>query len=128
MDVGQRIREIRGNIPRNEFAEKIGIHPQTLYLYEKGKRVVDVELVKVISEQFDVSAEWLIYGKETQKNESISQLEEIIEKKDRILEEKEAYIQRLKDDLIKAQTETIRLYELALKQKKTKKGLIDDDN
>ena len=121
MDVGQRIREIRGNIPRNEFAEKIGIHPQTLYLYEKGKRVVDVELVKVISEQFDVSAEWLIYGKETQKNESISQLEEIIEKKDRILEEKEAYIQRLKDDLIKAQTETIRLYELALKQKKQRR-------
>lgn len=62
MEIGDRIKEVRGRVPRAEFAEKLGIHPQTLYMYEKGKRVVDVDLIQKICENFNVSVEWLIFG------------------------------------------------------------------
>lgn len=121
MDIGQRIRQIRGKRSRNEFAGILNIHPQTLYMYEKGKRIVDVELIQQICRKFNVSVEWLIFGDtEDMKKDEISdpeKLRESIREKDELLEKQNEEIQRLTKALISAQAEAIRLYEKAFVMK-----------
>ncbi|MDR1045705.1 MAG: helix-turn-helix domain-containing protein [Candidatus Adiutrix sp.] len=124
MDIGDRIRKIRGRHSRAEFAEELGIHPQTLYMYEKGKRVVDVELVRGICEKFNVSVEWLIFGdRELQSLRETPVLEgeaaypaERADKPDvaPVIAEKDARIEELKSELIAAQAGALKAYELAV--------------
>ena len=111
MDIGSRIKQIRGTMSRAEFAGQLGIHPQTLYMYEKGKRVVDVELVQQICSKFAVSVEWLIFGEG-------KLLAARNDKEDRRLREelaaKEARIAQLQNELISAQAGALKAYELAV--------------
>ena len=111
MDIGDRIKQIRGKTSRAEFAEKLGIHQQTLYLYEKGKRVVDVELLQRICSVFDVSVEWLIFGTEQLKAAVPSEEDEALRRE---LAEKEERIHQLQNELILAQSGALKAYELAL--------------
>ena len=111
MDIGDRIRQIRGRTSRAEFAEKLGIHPQTLYMYEKGKRVVDVELIQLLCTTFGTSVEWLIFG--TEKLNDVLPSEED-ERLRRELAEKEARINQLQQELIAAQSGALKAYELAV--------------
>ncbi|WP_029435421.1 helix-turn-helix domain-containing protein [Bilophila wadsworthia] len=62
MSIAERIREQRGNVSRKIFAEQIGIHQQTLYLYEKGKKIPEFKTVKKISDRLKISIEWLMNG------------------------------------------------------------------
>ena len=117
MSIGDRIRQIRGKTPRAEFAEMLGIHPQTLYMYEKGKRVVDVDLLQQLCLKSGVSIEWLVFGNGGADGEREAQdheIEERLQEKERLLARQEEYIKQLKDELISAQAEAIRAYELAL--------------
>lgn len=118
MDIGDRIKQIRGKASRAEFAEKLGIHQQTLYLYEKGKRVVDVELLQRICSECGVSVEWLIFGTE-QLQTAVSSAED--EKLRRELAEKEERIHQLQNELILAQSGALKAYELALGSLQTKR-------
>lgn len=111
MDIGDRIKQIRGKTSRAEFAEKLGIHPQTLYLYEKGKRVVDVELIQLLCTTFGVSVEWLIFGTE-KLHAAVSRGED--ERLRQELAEKEARISQLQNELIAAQSGALKAYELAV--------------
>ncbi|MCK9444842.1 MAG: helix-turn-helix domain-containing protein [Tissierellaceae bacterium] len=127
-NIGDRIKEIRGKQSRAEFAEALGIHPQTLYLYEKNKRTIDVALIQKICLQFGVSAEWLIFGEDrlqallTQSSPELSAEDKAdeyinsrLKEKEQQLEIQEEYINKIKNDLIDAQNQTIKSYELALK-------------
>lgn len=62
MSIAERIREQRGRVSRKIFAEQIGIHQQTLYLYEKGKKIPEFETIKKISDRLKISIEWLMDG------------------------------------------------------------------
>ena len=62
MSVGERMREVRDKTSRKEFAAGIGIHPQTLYQYEKGKREIPLSTIKKICVFHKISVEWLMYG------------------------------------------------------------------
>lgn len=132
MDIGDRIRQIRGRRSRAEFAEGLGIHPQTLYMYEKGKRVVDVELVRGLCEKFNVSVEWLIFGdRELQSlREKPAHERDQAEKTENpdmapVIAEKDARIDELKSELIAAQAGALKAYELAVEaiQQGTESGL-----
>lgn len=119
MDIGDRIKQIRGKASRAEFAEKLGIHQQTLYLYEKGKRVVDVELLQRICSECSVSVEWLIFGTE-QLQTAVSSAED--EKLRRELAEKEERIHQLQNELILAQSGALKAYDLALGSLQKREG------
>lgn len=61
--IGSRIRQIRGEESQESFAQRIGIHKNTLGSYERGVRVPDGDLLADICTTFGVSAEWLLLGK-----------------------------------------------------------------
>ncbi|CAK7035154.1 MAG: hypothetical protein DELT_00531 [Desulfovibrio sp.] len=64
MTIGQKIRQIRGKISREDFAKSIGIHAQTLYRYEKGERGVDSDVIAAICKAYNISTNWIIFGEE----------------------------------------------------------------
>lgn len=76
MNIGERIRLLRGNETRKSFAEKIGIHQQTLYIYEKGKRDPDRETIEKICLNLKINVNWLIFGKEPKYTEEVYTPEE----------------------------------------------------
>jgi hypothetical protein len=94
-------------------------------MYEKGKRVVDVELVRNLCDKFNVSVEWLIFGdSELQSLQESHSLEPSVamppvEKPDNldmapVIAEKDAQIDELKSELIAAQAGALKAYELAV--------------
>ncbi len=62
MTLGERIAQVRGTVPRRLFAKALGIHPQTLYLYEKNKRDIGIEAINRICETYAISVEWITQG------------------------------------------------------------------
>jgi len=64
MSIGQRIKLIRSHagITRDEFAERIGIHKNTLANYESGERKPDYDVTVKICQVFKVHPLWLLIG------------------------------------------------------------------
>lgn len=116
MEIGDRIRKIRGTRSRLEYAEMLGIHPQTLYLYEKGKRVVDVELLQQLCRESETAVEWLIFGDQQGNSPKAGDryLKKELAEKETQLAEREARISQLQNDLITAQAGALKAYELAV--------------
>lgn len=68
--VGERIRELRGEMQQAELADQLGIHKNTMANYERGERFPDVNILLKILEVFpDTSPAWLLTG-EGAKNKS----------------------------------------------------------
>lgn len=120
MTIGERIRSIRGGVSRTEFAETLGIHPQTVYLYEKDKRVIDVVLLQKICLLYEVSVEWLVFGEENAKVQQKvpPKILEVLKEKDRMIEHQDEQIETLRDELIEAQAGAIKALERALQIEK----------
>jgi len=119
MEIGERIKIIRGRTPRAEFAETLGIHPQTLYMYEKGKRVVDVELIQRICAKFNVPVEWLIFGEGGLRNADYGggadpRLQTRLAEQEALLAEQDVKITQLTNELIAAQAGALKAYEMAM--------------
>ncbi len=116
-DIGDRLRQIRGRQSRQEFADELGIHPQTLYMYEKGKRVLDVDLVQRICLKYAVSVEWLIFGEgelQAAHEAADQELEKRLAEKEALLAAQDARINELKNELIATQAGALKAYELAV--------------
>ena len=62
MTISERLKLIRGKESRESFSQKIGIHPQTLYRYERGGRELDSGVIIAICKEFCVSPAWLLLG------------------------------------------------------------------
>lgn len=60
--VAKRIRAVRGTMKQWDFAEKIGINPNTLRNYENGRVLPNQEVLANICLAFSVSPEWLLLG------------------------------------------------------------------
>lgn len=65
MSIRDRIKLVRkeNNLSQTEFANKLGITQSVVSLIESGNSSVSVETLSKMSEIFDVSCDWLIYGK-----------------------------------------------------------------
>lgn len=72
--LGDRIMTTRGNSSREQFAERLGIHPQTLRKYEINERVPSADFIALLCETFFVSYEWLITGRGNMSQMSQAQL------------------------------------------------------
>jgi transcriptional regulator with XRE-family HTH domain len=62
VEIGLRIRSLRGKVSREEFARSLQIHPQTLVRYEKGERTPDAIVIARICSETRVSLSWLLFG------------------------------------------------------------------
>lgn len=62
MLIADRIRELRGILSRKDFSELVGIHQQTIYLYEKAKRIPEREIIEKICDRLNLRIDWLING------------------------------------------------------------------
>lgn len=66
--VGERIRELRGEMQQAELAEKLGIHKNTMTNYERGERFPDVNTLLKILEVFPgTNPGWLLTGEGSKK-------------------------------------------------------------
>ena len=69
-EIGDRIRELRGEMQQAELADKLSIHKNTMANYERGGRFPDVKILLKILEVFpDTNPAWLLTG-EGPKNRS----------------------------------------------------------
>jgi len=67
-NVGERIRELRGEMQQVELAEKLAIHKNTMTNYERGERFPDVNILLKILEVFpDTNPSWLLTGEGSKK-------------------------------------------------------------
>ena len=110
MPIGDRIKRLRGKIPRKNLSMRLGVDQTTLVNYETGKRQPSLEFVAKLCDLYSVTSDWLIWGRppmtvspleleeqypdsapeETQQalSESPSPIEEIINNDSRITEER----------------------------------------
>jgi len=60
--IGKRLREIRGNTSRYDFAPLVGVSKSTLARYEQGSRAPDATFIGLLLEKFDINPVWFLYG------------------------------------------------------------------
>jgi transcriptional regulator with XRE-family HTH domain len=65
MDIGDRLKTLRGDLSQEEFAHRIGFNKNTIGNYERGDRTPDVVFMKAVCENMNVSPEWLLWGEGT---------------------------------------------------------------
>jgi len=63
--IGERIREIRGEVLQEELAVYLGISQGQLSKIERGKMAPTVEILVRLSERFGKSVDWIVRGKDT---------------------------------------------------------------
>ena len=62
MELGSRLKTLRGGLSQEEFSQRIGFNKNTIGNYERGERTPDVVFVKTVCEKLEVSPEWLLWG------------------------------------------------------------------
>lgn len=63
MNFCDRVKEVRGALTQKKFAEKLGVHTNTVSRWERGEQTPDQKDLCNILEIFkDVSPEWLLTG------------------------------------------------------------------
>jgi len=61
--LGERIRELRGDMQQIDLARRLEIHPNTLMRYEKGGACPDVSFLQKLLEIFpNANPDWLLTG------------------------------------------------------------------
>ena len=58
--IGERMKEIRGDISQRQAAALVGIKPQNWNVYEKDQSTPGAEVVIRLCQHFGVSADWLL--------------------------------------------------------------------
>ena len=61
--IAERIKFIRGNLSREDFALALGIHKNTVGRYERGQSEPDITIASQICLKFHVDPQWLLFGK-----------------------------------------------------------------
>ena len=61
--IGERIREIRGEVLQEKLAAYLGISQGQLSKIERGKMAPTVEILVRLSEKFGKSIDWIVRGK-----------------------------------------------------------------
>lgn len=63
MTIGERIKELRGTIPQDEFSKRIEVHKNTVGRWERGERSPDsADLNKILTTFPDINPTWLLTG------------------------------------------------------------------
>lgn len=62
MNIGNRIKEVRGTTPREEFAALFGVNKATIQRYEIYGRDPGTEFITNLCERYGINAEWILFG------------------------------------------------------------------
>ncbi len=60
--VGDRIRQLRGAENQETFGSRFSVSKHTVMRYETGRTQPDLEFIKQLCQQFEITADWLIFG------------------------------------------------------------------
>jgi Helix-turn-helix. len=60
--LGERIRKLRGKIPRGDFANLLGVSSTGLFNYEAGDRVPGADILERLCLELNVNPKWLLLG------------------------------------------------------------------
>lgn len=112
MGIAERLRLLRGKETRESLARKLNIHPQTLYRYESGERDIPLEVIIAFCNHYDISAEWLIFGRGDNGANDIGS-PSVNSSETENLHSLKARIEQLEKELFESQKETIKAYRLA---------------
>jgi len=97
LEVGERIKQLRGDISQKEFAKKIGLSLMGYQRYEYGERVPHPHTLTKIAKFGDTTVDWILTGdlnidkaRMMERLKAAYELEDIVEKLEqiRIREEK----------------------------------------
>ena len=76
--MGERIRELRGTETQKQWEARFGVTRDTIRRYENGKNPPDADFIVKLCQAYNVSADWLLFGKEEKKQDGarVNQLED----------------------------------------------------
>lgn len=76
MSVGERLKKVRQEqkISQNEFAEMLNVSRSTYLLVEKGEREINFKMLEALKSEFNISADWLLFGTEVSENSDSEEL------------------------------------------------------
>jgi transcriptional regulator with XRE-family HTH domain len=60
--IGRRIRFLRGDLSQTVFAEKVGVSRAALANYETGRTIPNREVIRKISEHYDITDDFISSG------------------------------------------------------------------
>lgn len=63
--MGNRLRQLRGNTPRRDVANAVGISVSALQMYENGSRVPRDEAKKRIAEYFGTTVQAIFFDEDS---------------------------------------------------------------
>jgi transcriptional regulator with XRE-family HTH domain len=61
-EIGRRVAIVRGSSSQADMAAKLGVHRNTIGLYERGERLPDAEFLLAVRRHYGVSPLWLLTG------------------------------------------------------------------
>lgn len=72
--IGERINYIRTEMElnRDQFAEYLGVSRNTIARYETDERKPDADFIIKFCEEYEVSADWLLFGKSEDDERELS--------------------------------------------------------
>ena len=62
MTIGDRIKEIRGKVSRDDFAALFGVNRTTVQRYEIYEREPGSEFISAVCKKYNINANWLLFG------------------------------------------------------------------
>lgn len=67
--IGERIAKLRkgAGLTQKELSEMLNVSASAIGMYEQGRRIPSQQKLKEICDHFEVSADWLLNGKENQR-------------------------------------------------------------
>lgn len=72
--IGKRIRELRrgAKMTQKELSDHLGVSASAVGMYEQDRRTPDVETIAVICNMFNITADYLLFGKGAETADGIS--------------------------------------------------------
>lgn len=64
-EIGERVKSLRGKMTQAEFGKIFGRSQDAICAYEKGIVFPPIDVIVKMAQQFNVSVEWIITGKES---------------------------------------------------------------
>jgi len=71
--IADRIKKLRkdNKLTQKELGDKVGVHANTISMYEQGNRRVSSDMLNKMSDIFGVSVDFILNGKEDKKEKTI---------------------------------------------------------
>jgi transcriptional regulator with XRE-family HTH domain len=71
--IGKRIRELRrgAKLTQRELSDHLGVSASAVGMYEQNRRTPDIETIAVICGMFNITADYLLFGKGAIGSDSI---------------------------------------------------------